>query len=152
VAASVEGEVDGLLSQLEGELADIVTDLKEAVADLDASFSVPVLTHGDLWLPNVLVREGRFGCLLDFEHARYADRFRDFGKLDEHILDAFPAGREAFLESYQAICPLPDDHALRIELGSLIHELTIHVYFLRWAPQWAPQHARKVRAWLSRNS
>ncbi|OAP28658.1 hypothetical protein A4R44_00449 [Amycolatopsis sp. M39] len=55
----------------------------DSVAQLDESASIPALTHDDLWLPNILVREGRITCVL--EHAAYADRFRVFGKLDEHI-------------------------------------------------------------------
>lgn len=153
---AVEAELDGLLGQVADDLTDLVPAVRSAsvaaVKALDDSASVPALTHGDLWLPNVLVRDGKVSCLLDFEHARYADRFRDFGKLDEHIFDGFPAGREAFLQSYQATCPLPADYRARIELGSLVHALTMHCYFRRWAPQWAPQYADQVRAWLDRNS
>ena len=54
------------------------------MSNTDSSASTPALTHGDLWLPNILLRDGTIGCVLDFEHATYADRFRDFGKLDEH--------------------------------------------------------------------
>jgi aminoglycoside phosphotransferase (APT) family kinase protein len=120
------------------------------VARLDASASVPALVHGDLWLPNFLVRDGRITCVLDFEHAVHADRFRDFGKLDEHVFDAFPAGRGVFLESYAEACPVPDDWERRVDLAHVLHALSMHVYFLRWSPEWAPQYARQVEAWLAR--
>jgi aminoglycoside phosphotransferase (APT) family kinase protein len=153
---SVEPEVETLLGQAE---ADVIGDgaalhaaISAVVSRLDHSASTPALLHGDLWLPNILVRNGRISCVLDFEHAAYGDRFRDFGKLDEHIFDAFPAGREAFLESYAATCPLPDDWEQRLDLAHLLHSLTMYVYFLRWTPKWAPQYARQVQEWLSRNA
>jgi len=155
LAESVEAEVDGLLA---GAEADVVGDgaalrsaIATAVSELDDAASVPALVHGDLWLPNILLRDGRISCVLDFEHTVFADRFRDFGKLDEHIFDAFPAGRAAFLESYGDTFPLPADWERRLDLAHLLHALTMYVYFLRWTPKWAPQYGRQVREWLSRN-
>lgn len=153
---SVESEVRALLGRAEpgvlGDGAAIRATIAAAVSRLDSSASIPALTHGDLWLPNFLVSSGRISCVLDFEHARYADRFRDFGKLDEHIFDAFPAGRGAFLDSYATACPLPEDWEQRVGLGHLLHALNMYVYFARWSPQWAPQYARQTREWLARNS
>jgi aminoglycoside phosphotransferase (APT) family kinase protein len=150
---AVEVEVDTLLSRADaemlGERAALRVGIATALSRLDGSASVPALIHGDLWWPNFLVRDGRLTCTLDFEHAAYADRFRDFGKLDEHIFDKFPAGREVFLESYAAACPLPDDWQERLALGHVLHALTMHVYFLRWSPQWAPQYARQAGEWLA---
>lgn len=153
---SVASEVEALLDQADaevlGDAAAFRTAIAAAVSRLDDSASVPSLTHGDLWLPNFLVRDGRITCVLDFEHAVYADRFRDFGKLDEHVLDAFPAGRATFLDSYAAACPLPEDWEHRVRLGHVLHALTMHVYFRRWSPQWAPQYAAQANDWLARNS
>jgi aminoglycoside phosphotransferase (APT) family kinase protein len=153
---SVEAELDTLLGQAD---ADEIPDrsamraaIIAALSKLDVSASVPALTHGDLWLPNFLVRDGRITCALDFEHATYADRFRDFGKLDEHIFDAFPAGRGVFLDAYAAVCPLPQDWEQRVELAHVLHALTMHAYFLRWSPQWAPQYAQQAREWLAKRS
>ena len=39
------------------------------------------LVHRDLYPPNTLVADGRFRCLLDFEHARATDAITDFVKL-----------------------------------------------------------------------
>ncbi len=150
---TVEAEVDGLLgrggSDLLGDSAAIRAATTAALSRLDDSANVPALTHRDLWLPNFLVRDGRVSCVLDFEHAKYQDRFRDFGKLDEHVFDAFPAGRRAFLDAYAAACPLPEDWEQRVDLGRMLHALSMHVYFLRWSPQWAPQYAQQVRVWLA---
>ncbi|MFK0297170.1 phosphotransferase family protein [Streptomyces sp. NPDC090442] len=153
---AVEAEVEALLPQADLRLiggADALrTAVGAALARLDDAANIPALTHGDLWLPNVLVREGRISCVLDFEHAAYADRFRDFGKLDEHLFDDFTDGREVFLEAYTAACPLPDDHRERIDLAHFLHALAMHAYFLRWTPQWAPQYAEQAKAWLARQS
>jgi aminoglycoside phosphotransferase (APT) family kinase protein len=149
---SVESEVDALLeSGVVPDGAALRQAITKVLSSLDRSASTPALTHGDLWLPNILVRDGRIGCVLDFEHATYADRFRDFGKLDEHIFDAFPAGRDVFLEAYAATCPLPGDWEQRLDLAHLLHSLGMYVYFQRWTPRWAPQYAREVQEWLSRN-
>ncbi|MEV0280919.1 aminoglycoside phosphotransferase family protein [Streptomyces sp. NPDC050610] len=153
---SVEAEVEALIPGAElgliGDADALRSAIGAAVAGLDDSANVPALTHGDLWLPNFLVRDGRISCVLDFEHATYADRFRDFGKLDEHLFDAFGAGREVFLASYAAACPLPDDWERRIDLGHVLHALNMHVYFRRWSPQWAPQYAEQAEKWLASRS
>jgi aminoglycoside phosphotransferase (APT) family kinase protein len=151
---SVEPEVDTLIGQSDpamlGDPAAVRSAIDAALSRLDGAASIPALTHGDLWLPNFLVRDGRITCALDFEHARYTDRFRDFGKLDEHIFDAFPAGRGVFLDAYAAACPLPDDWEQRVDLGHALHALTMHAYFLLWSPQWAPQYAEQVKEWLAK--
>ena len=153
---SVESEVDALLDRGQadqlGDRDAIRAATATALSRLDDSASAPALNHGDLWLPNFLVRGGRITCVLDFEHARYQDRFRDFGKLDEHIFDAFPTGRGVFLDAYAAACPLPDDWEQRVDLAHMLHALAMHVYFLRWTPQWAPEYAQRVREWLAGQS
>jgi aminoglycoside phosphotransferase (APT) family kinase protein len=153
---AVEPEVDALIEQAD---TDVLGDgdalraaISTALSDLDSLASIPVLNHGDLWLPNFLIRDGRVSCVLDFEHATYTDRFRDFGKLDEHIFDKFPDGRDAFLESYATACPLPADWKQRVDLAHVLHALSMHVYFLRWTPQWASQYARQAAAWLAERS
>ncbi|MEH0937320.1 phosphotransferase family protein [Micromonospora psammae] len=109
----------------------------------------PSLTHGDLWRQNMILRDGRIACLLDFEHGRYADPFLDFGKLDEHIFDEFPEGRAVFLKAYHEVCPLPDDWESRVRLGHAVHALSMSVYFLRWTPKWAPRYVRELDEWLT---
>ncbi|MCM0677653.1 aminoglycoside phosphotransferase family protein [Micromonospora phytophila] len=109
----------------------------------------PSLTHGDLWRPNVVLREGRIACLLDFEHGCYSDRFLDFGKLDEHVFTDFPEGRAVFLDAYDEVCALPDDWESRVRLGHALHALSMSVYFLRWTPRWAPQYVRELEEWVN---
>ncbi|WBB65743.1 aminoglycoside phosphotransferase family protein [Micromonospora sp. WMMD812] len=109
----------------------------------------PSLVHGDLWRQNLVLRDGRIACLLDFEHGRYADRFLDFGKLDEHVFGDFPEGRAAFLDAYHQVCALPDDWEDRVRLGHAVHSLSMSVYFLRWTPKWAPQYVRELEEWLA---
>jgi aminoglycoside phosphotransferase (APT) family kinase protein len=110
---------------------------------------VPSLTHGDLWRQNVVIRQDRIACLLDFEHGRYADRFLDFGKLDEHIFNEFPEGRAVFIDAYNDVCALPEDWESRVRLGHAIHALSMSVYFLRWTPKWAPQYVGELEDWLA---
>jgi aminoglycoside phosphotransferase (APT) family kinase protein len=126
----------------------VAAALHRAVEAVPAD-GTPSLTHGDIWRQNVILRDARIACLLDFEHGHYADRFLDFGKLDEHIFDEFPEGRSAFLDAYDAVCPLPDGWESRVRLGHAIHALSMGVYFLRWTPKWAPQYVRELEAWLA---
>lgn len=109
----------------------------------------PSLTHGDLWRQNLVLRDGRIACVLDFEHGVLADRFLDFGKLDEHVFDGFPDGRAAFLAAYDEVCPLPAGWESRVRLGHAVHAMSMGVYFLRWTPKWAPQYVRELEEWLS---
>jgi aminoglycoside phosphotransferase (APT) family kinase protein len=110
--------------------------------------TAPSLTHGDLWRQNMVIRQDRIACLLDFEHGGYSDRFLDFGKLDEHIFTGFPAGRAVFLGAYNELCALPEDWEARVRLGHAVHSLSMCVYFLRWTPQWAPQYLSELEEWL----
>lgn len=108
----------------------------------------PSLTHGDLWRQNLVLRDGGIACVLDFEHGVLADRFLDFGKLDEHVFDGFPDGRAAFLAAYDEVCPLPAGWESRVRLGHAVHAMSMGVYFLRWTPRWAPQYVRELEEWL----
>lgn len=145
--------VDSRLAEAPPDLTSIGRDglgaaLHRAV-DAAPPERTPALTHGDLWRQNVVLRDGRISCLLDLEHGGYADRFLDFGKLDEHIFDAFPEGRALFLDAYDRACPLPADWESRVRLGRAVHALSMSVYFLRWTPKWAPQYVRELEEWLA---
>ncbi|MGI5241078.1 phosphotransferase family protein [Dactylosporangium sp. CA-139066] len=120
--------------------------LHRAVEATAPAGEAPALTHGDLWRQNLILRGGRIACLLDFEHGRYADRFLDFGKLDEHV---FPEGREAFLAAYDEVFPLPEGWAGRVRLGNAIHALSMAVYFLRWEPRFVAEYVAELDAWLN---
>ncbi|WP_147434727.1 phosphotransferase family protein [Micromonospora musae] len=145
--------VDDRLAEAPADLTSagrdgLATALHRAV-DAVPSNGVPALTHGDLWRQNVVLRAGRIACLLDFEHGLYADRFLDFGKLDEHVFDAYPEGRRAFLDAYDEVCPLPDDWQARVRLARAVHALSMAVYFLRWTPEYAPQYVGELEEWLA---
>ncbi|RKN19046.1 aminoglycoside phosphotransferase family protein [Micromonospora musae] len=145
--------VDDRLAEAPADLTSagrdgLATALHRAV-DAVPSNGVPALTHGDLWRQNVVLRDGRIACLLDFEHGLYADRFLDFGKLDEHVFDAYPEGRRAFLDAYDEVCPLPDDWQARVRLAHAVHALSMAVYFLRWTPEYAPQYVGELEEWLA---
>lgn len=144
---------------VESRLAEAPEDLTSAgrgglavaihrAVDAVPADGTPSLTHGDLWRQNIILRDGRIACLLDFEHGRYADRFLDFGKLYEHIFDAFPDGRAVFLDAYDETYALPGGWESRVRFGRAIHALSMSVYFLRWTPKWAPQYVRELEEWL----
>jgi aminoglycoside phosphotransferase (APT) family kinase protein len=145
--------VDSRLAQSPEDITSVGRDgLSEAIHSAIESVSpdgVPSLTHGDLWRQNIVMRQDRIACLLDFEHGRYSDRFLDFGKLDEHIFNEFPDGRTVFLEAYDELCALPDDWESRVRLGHAIHALSMSAYFLRWTPKWAPQYVGELDEWLA---
>jgi aminoglycoside phosphotransferase (APT) family kinase protein len=62
------------------EVATIRGRLVQSVAAVTDMVS-PMLTHRDLYLANVLVNEGRFAAILDFELAKGYDPLLDFVKL-----------------------------------------------------------------------
>lgn len=155
---AIEAELDTLLAQADADAlgGDCADALRAAVAaelsHIDDAGSRPALVHGDLWLPNFLVGGGRITRVLDFEHAVFADRFRDFGKLEEHVFAKYPAARGPFLKAYGEACPLPSDWERRVDLARVLHALAMHVYFLQWTPQFAPEYAGQVGEWLAKRS
>ncbi|WP_433220156.1 phosphotransferase family protein [Dactylosporangium sp. CS-047395] len=150
----LRARVDAQLAKAPGVLAADLLDragpaLHAAISSVPSD-AVPSLVHGDLWRPNFLLRDGRIGCVLDFEHGRWGDRFLDFGKLDEHIFAAYPEGRDPFLRAYDAVLPLPGDWEARVRLGTAIHNLATAVYFARWNPEYVPEYVDGLTAWLDR--
>jgi aminoglycoside phosphotransferase (APT) family kinase protein len=107
------------------------------------------LVHGDLYFDNILVRDGRAACLLDFEHARFYDRFAEFGKLDEFLFEPFPHSEQPFMEAYwQHFPPEPDD-VVRRALAVGQYELASLDYFGRWQPDLVPTYRNRLRRWLT---
>lgn len=147
---------DAVHTRLRNAPEDIVPAGRErlAVAFEAAIERIPVdepaaLTHGDLWLPNLVVGHGRISGVLDFEHAAFGERFQDFGKLEEHLTGPHPEIRSALLMAYDARCPLPADWESRIELSRALNALSMCVYFSRWQPELAPEYASELAAWLT---
>jgi aminoglycoside phosphotransferase (APT) family kinase protein len=153
IRAFLHALVDAQLAQAPEDITSVGRDGLSAAmhraVDAVPPDDAPALTHGDLWRQNVVLRDGRIACLLDFEHGRYSDRFLDFGKLDEHIFHDFPDGRPVFLDAYDEECALPSDWESRVRLGHAIHALSMGVYFLRWTPKWAPQYVGELEEWLA---
>ena len=106
------------------------------------------LNHGDLYLDNVLVRDGRVSCLLDFEHAVYRDRFADFGKLQELVFEAHPATKAPFLEAYHRHHAPHEDDAARMRLGLGLYALAQLHYFSLWQPSLIDFYQKRLGQWL----
>lgn len=147
VASAVTGlRSSGVDGQWEAA-GERVTACFEAIGDAS-----PRLVHRDLYLDNVVVRDGRVAALLDFEHAGYSDQFEDFGKLDELVFGWWPETREPFLESYRAVHPLDDAAHRRIHAHVGLYNLVVGAYFSRWQPDFVPGYADRVAKWLVRDA
>ena len=83
------------------EIAAIRARLQREAAAITAVVT-PALTHRDLYLANVLLDEGRFAALLDFELAKGYDPLLDFVKLGMFVFEDWPAGIEPFMRAYRA--------------------------------------------------
>ena len=128
--------------------AALASGFEEAIERIPAD-EPAALTHGDLWLPNLVVRDGRIVGVLDFEHAGFGDRFQDFGKLEEHVTGPDPNVRSALLGAYDTRCPLPEDCEQRIEVGRAFNALSMCVYFSRWQPELTPEYSAELEGWLA---
>lgn len=87
--------------------------------EIDFESIVPRFVHRDISANNLIMNNGIFQCLIDFEHAVFFDCVWDFVKLELNILSEInPMYRECFLKSYQSIIPLEQekDSSLRFRL------------------------------------
>lgn len=66
----------------------------------------PCFVHRDLYLNNVLINEGRFEAIIDFEGAKIYDSSWDFVKPEVWIFNEYPELRTPFYEGYESISPL----------------------------------------------
>lgn len=113
----------------------------------------PTLVHKDLYFDNVLLQEEptgeiRIAAILDFEAARFSDRFEEFGKLDDVVFDWWPDTKEPFLRAYTAVHPLDErDHArLHTQVG--LYNVVIAGHFQRWQPEIVPDYVRRINRWV----
>jgi Ser/Thr protein kinase RdoA (MazF antagonist) len=69
------------------------------------------LTHGDLMPDNVLVADG-VPYVIDFDDAGYGWHLYDLATLlaDKVVDPSFAAVRQAWVEGYRTVAPLPDEH------------------------------------------
>jgi aminoglycoside phosphotransferase (APT) family kinase protein len=121
---------------------------ERAMADLPTDTAAS-LVHADLYLDNILVEGGRPVCLLDFEHASYADRFAEFGKLGELLFDRWPGSAAPFMAAYREVFPKAGGDAARWRLGVGLYELSQLAYFHRWQTDLAPIYRDRLAKWLS---
>lgn len=125
-------------------------EIRSTFARMGGSVEVEgaALTHGDLYLDNVLVRDGRPSCLLDFEHAAFQDRFADFGKLRELVFERHPGVEGHFFDAYRAIHPdgAGDEQRMRLSLG--LYALTQLHYFHTWQPDLVDFYKNRLGEWL----
>jgi Ser/Thr protein kinase RdoA (MazF antagonist) len=147
----VLGRVDAMLSVLPRESLPAGGDeVRAAFARLGGSAGVDgaALTHGDLYLDNLLLRDGRPSCLLDFEHASFQDRFADFGKLRELVFERHPGIEEPFFDAYRSIHPehASDEGRMRLSLG--LYALTQLHYFHTWQPDLVGFYSDRLSEWL----
>lgn len=82
-------EIDAIRARLIREAETITAEVR------------PTLTHRDLYLANVLVNNGRFAALLDFEVAKGHDPLVDFIKLGTHIFESWPESFDPFMAAYR---------------------------------------------------
>jgi hypothetical protein len=73
---------------------------------IDFESIVPRFVHRDISATNMIMNNGKFQCLIDFEHAIFFDGVWDFVKLELNILSKIKrVYRECFQKSYQSILP-----------------------------------------------
>jgi Ser/Thr protein kinase RdoA (MazF antagonist) len=68
----------------------------------------PCWVHFDYRPGNVLVQGTRITGLIDFESARGGSGDLDFVKIQNEVWDLWPGTKEAFLQGYESVRPLPD--------------------------------------------
>jgi aminoglycoside phosphotransferase (APT) family kinase protein len=147
-------------SRVSGALAELDRDaLPEDAVQIERVFEALLaetpdggqasLVHGDLYFDNLLVRDGRATCLLDFEHAHFYDRFAEFGKLNELLFEWFPDSQEPFMEAYSEHFPAEKSDDVRRQLGIGLYELSQLAYFHRWQQDLVPVYRDRVNRWLS---
>lgn len=115
-------------AQRTGALSPRLLDgLVTVLNDGDALFntaSPPTLTHSDLWLPNVIVRQAAGGwqiaALLDWEWSIVGDAAWEFGSMWSEPNDPYPQP-DAFMSGYRTRHTLPSDLRVRQRLYRLLH-------------------------------
>lgn len=105
----------------------LLDGLVTVLNDGDAIFSTaspPTLTHGDLWLSNVIVRQTgddwQVVALLDWEWSIVADAAWEFANLWSYPADPYPQP-DAFMSGYRERHALPGDLRVRQRLYRLLH-------------------------------
>lgn len=112
----------------------------------------PVLCHNDLYLDNVVLRDGRPILLLDFEHANYSDQYTEFGKIGELLFGWWPETEEPFLSGYQERHPLDEMAVARIHAHAGLYNVQMCIYFARYEPTLVPVYLNHIKHWIERDT
>jgi len=90
---------------------ELLEKAQERYAELYASLPEPdgpCWVHFDYRPGNVLVQGTRITGLIDFESARGGSGGLDFVKIRNEVWDVWPGTKEAFLQGYESVRPLPE--------------------------------------------
>lgn len=129
----------------------LITTLSDGDAVLESA-AAPALTHTDLQLSNVLLRQEqdrwRIVGVIDWEWALVADPIWEFAELWSSPDDLYPLP-DAFLYGYKQRHPLPLDFRIRQRLYRLVHHFEMLLVCTRHWPD-APQSIQYHRAAIDR--
>jgi aminoglycoside phosphotransferase (APT) family kinase protein len=153
VEADVLAQLDKAAAQL-AEVGDIGVDLAEVRRRIErgaAEFGEvePTLCHRDVYLDNLLLNGRRAARLLDFEHARFADRYAEFGKIRELLFDHHPETERPFLDAYEDRHPIDDAGRHRLDVHIGLYNVVMCGYFSKWTPDLVPVYVERIKGWLS---
>lgn len=126
-------------------------DVRRRIERRFAAFGAvaPTLCHHDFYLDNVVLRGGRAVRLLDFEHARYSDRFAEFGKIQELLFEWWPETEEPFLAGYAELQTV-DEQRIHAHVG--LYNVQMCAYFSRYQPDLVPIYTDRIGAWTERDA
>ena len=145
VAAALDRVGAADLPDARPAIADAFARAIAALPDVGAAS----LVHGDLYLDNVLVADGRAAAVIDFEHAHFYDRFAELGKLEELVFGWWPGTAAPFLRAYHRHFPPAPGDGVRRRLGVGLYELGQLAYFARWQPDLVPVYRERLGRWLA---
>ena len=112
-------------------------------AEQDRSPGAGHLAHGDLDVTHIYSDAGRYSGIIDFGEMRGADPYFDLGHFLLHDAETRPAWLfRSFLEGYQQVEALPDDHCDAIRTAAILLGLR---QLSRWL---APDRAYPLNHWL----
>ncbi len=145
--AALRSREIGLLSTQE---TDAVVHRLQRSAENVSRVVAPVLTHYDLYLANVLVRDGRFEALLDFELAKGWEPMFDFVKLGMWVFEEWPRGFQPFVTAYRhRVGRVPDAEERLSTCLALENFVALGYWIDRGEGRLAEASRATLRNWLS---
>ena len=145
--AALRNREIGLLSV--SEIDDVVHRLTRT-AEKVSGVVAPALTHHDLYLANVLLRDRRFAALLDFELARAWDPMFDFVKLGMWVFEELPKSFRPFVAAYRHRVGRITDAEERLALCLALENFVALGYWVDQREARLAEASRTIiRNWLS---